>query len=412
MGKLNYDDVIYQEDNKEELEMIENLDHDVSDKIKEKQLQELFKDKREERNDFYSSGFIKDDSIQFTKITVPKDYNPDWRRTQNTADGANSALSIRKRKLDANLRAEILGEGSAVGQNKFKDALTSKFDEGGTLIEDMMVEKVEDNLKGTKHLLVDIPFKNDKDKIQRFKNYIEEIENQVVIMDTSSNMMKGSEIRKEKEEFAKLYQLELALRKEKQSSGKYASEVVSSKKYREEISEDKQLELIQQLEKEKQARTVVTEWQPNALLCKRFGLLDPFKNKQSKVHDFNKNPSHQKFAKGRVEFVDQGNGAREPGSMKGDEFFYKIQRHVNRNEVLQKELEKDGGAQAMGSGVDSKLQSLSHSNYVDVASDSNSDMEGIEEIDNKNIMNNVISLTKRPEQGVFVDIFNSDDEQE
>jgi hypothetical protein len=102
-----------------------------------------------------------------------------------------------------------------------------------------MVESTRDNLQGTKHLLIDIPFKDDAKKVQRFKNYIEQIENNMIIIDTSSNMMTGSQLRKEKEEFARLYQLEVALRKEKESSGSYLSGVVTSKKYREEITEQK-----------------------------------------------------------------------------------------------------------------------------------------------------------------------------
>ena len=88
----------------------------------------------------------------------------------------------------------------------------------------------------------------------------------MVIIDASSNMMTGSQLRKEKEEFIKLYQLELAMRKEKESLGNYASGVVMSKNYREEISEEKKKALLEEIEKEKKSRTVTTDWQPNAIL--------------------------------------------------------------------------------------------------------------------------------------------------
>lgn len=115
------------------------------------------------------------------------------------------------------------------------------------------------------------------------------------------------------------------------------------------------------------AVTVTVDWQPNALLCKRFGLMDPFKNKDNQIFDFNKNPNHKR-GKRSLEFIDQNNTTAKSKFVKGDEFFYKIQRGVERNETLQREVDQKG-------------------NYDNIPSDSESgsDMEGITESNLANI---------------------------
>jgi hypothetical protein len=173
--------------------------------------------------------------VKETAIIVPKEYDPFWKVKQTDRD-VGSAISIVQRKLDANKRAEILGETTFKAE---KHKLESKFSTGEATLAEKMVESTRDNLSGTKHLLVDIPFKSDAKKVQRFKNYIEQIENNMIIIDTSSNMMTGSQLRKEKEEFIQLYQLEVVLRKGKESIGGYSSGVVTSKMYREEITDEK-----------------------------------------------------------------------------------------------------------------------------------------------------------------------------
>ena len=201
-------------------------------------------------NDFYWWGYLKRELVKWDQIKVPKDYIEDWRKTAAFSID-NNAIGYAKRKLDANLRAQILGESKGDGFERKITSLNNQFNEGAPLPSNADMQIEEDNLKGTKHLMVDIPFKGDKNKIQRFKNYIEEIENNVIINDTSWNMMTGSQIRKEKEEFEVLYKLELALRNQKEQSGKYSSEVFASKKYREEITDEKKQSLIEQLENEK-----------------------------------------------------------------------------------------------------------------------------------------------------------------
>ena len=184
MGKLNYDDGVYQEDDKDNLEIMDEIGHEVQDKIKEKQMQNLFHT-REEKNDFYSNGFLPKDFIEETKIKVPHDFDPNWRKRQGGVQlqGIDSTITLNKRKLDANKRAMILGEEipeAALRQVQQKDIpsskndnqkanLQSRFSVGGELLPDKMGNKEEDNLQGTKHLLVDIPFKKDKEKVQRFK---------------------------------------------------------------------------------------------------------------------------------------------------------------------------------------------------------------------------------------------------
>ncbi|CAI2360364.1 unnamed protein product [Moneuplotes crassus] len=393
MGKLDFDGLVYHNEDKAEMEIMDEIGHDVQDKIKDKQMQNLFKS-REEKNDFYSHGFLQTEKIEESKILVPKDYDPQWRRNQNMANpyAGKHSFSSRGRKLDANKRAELLGEGPAVPTNKDVPTydpnpsnLDSKFSSSGMdLLPEHMMKK-EDNLKGTKHLLVDIPFKDDKNKVQRFKNYVEEIENQMVIFDSSSNMMTGSQLRKEKEEFASLYQLELGLRKEKESSGKYASGVVSK-----------------EIEKEKKARTVTTDWQPCAILCKRFGLMDPFQNKKDLVGDFNKVPERNSSRSRKVEFVEKASGPIKPAM--GDEFFYKIQKTVGRNDLIQQEIDKGEKGTAMSSKVQEKVQNITAAGYFDMDSDSGSDMEGVQE--SKANIQSIVEISKRPDQDVFENIFN------
>lgn len=215
-----------------------------------------------------------------------------------------------------------------------------------------------------------------------------------MILDSSSNMMTGSQLRKEKQEFEQLYQLELALRKnKKETSSKYAEGVVSSKLLREEISEEEKQRLLNELEKDKMARTKTTDWQPNAILCKRFGLMDPYRNKEVKTTDFNKHPDSKR--RGKVEFVEKG--AQQLAGHKGDEFFYRIQKTVNKFDSLQKHMDK--------SDLPANMRDVGDSNYVDVESESGSDMEGVTEI-NKASMDTALAMTKRPQQGVFEDIFN------
>ena len=78
MGKLNYDGMVYQEDNKEDMEIMDEMGHEVQDRIKDKQMQNLFQS-REEKNDFYSSGFFKCEKVEETKVSIPSDYDPEWR---------------------------------------------------------------------------------------------------------------------------------------------------------------------------------------------------------------------------------------------------------------------------------------------------------------------------------------------
>lgn len=190
------------------------------------------------------------DVVEYDIIKIPKDYDFNWRKHANDSTDGNNAIAFKKRKLDANLRAEILGESSKANPQKAVD-INNNFNEGPGLRSDFFKEESDDHLKGTKHLLVDIPFKADKNKVQRFKNFIDEIEQNIIVTDTSWNMMTGSQLRKEKQEFEQLYKLEVALRGQRDKSDKYAQEVVSSKKYREEITDEKKQELIEQIEQEK-----------------------------------------------------------------------------------------------------------------------------------------------------------------
>ena len=55
--------------------------------------------------------------------------------------------------------------------------------------------------------MIDVPFKLDERKFLRFKAYMLEKEGQLVPFDVPNNMMTGSQLRQEKEEFEKLIKL-------------------------------------------------------------------------------------------------------------------------------------------------------------------------------------------------------------
>jgi hypothetical protein len=132
-------------------------------------------------------------------------------------------------------------------------------------------------------------------------------------------------------------------------------------------------------------------------------LLDPFKNKDSSIGDFNKNPNKPRYNKGRIQFVEKSSGEVK---IKGDEFFYKIQKTVGRSEIIQKELAKSGNSKT---GDITGMHSLANPNYVEIdSSESGSDME-IAEIREKEVQKSVI-ISERPEEKVFKNIFNSSDE--
>jgi hypothetical protein len=161
--------------------------------------------------------------------------------------------------------------------------------------------------------------------------------------------------------------------------------------------------LIKELEDEKKSRTVTKDWQPNAILCKRFGLLDPFRSKNDLTYDFNKDPSASKLNKGKIEFVDSNTTSKKGGM--GDEFFYKIQKTVGRNEAIQEELNKGDTSAALSKSQKDKVQAL-NAEYVDIESDSASDMEDIKEGNIKANMESIAAISNRPGQKVFEDIFN------
>ena len=181
--------------------------------------------------------------------------------------------------------------------------------------------------------------------------------------------------------------------KRSKNSNKYAAGVVSSKKYQEQIDKHKQEQLIQELEEAKKARVVTTDWQPSALLCKRFGILDPFKHKKAQTYDFNKKPNQNYPKPGTLDFVTQNANSKTSNMIQGDEFFYKIQRNVERKEIIQQQF-----------ATQAKQEDNENDADIDIPSDS--DMDSVEEGDQHTNLKNVISVANRPDADVFKNIFN------
>ena len=127
MGKLNFDGDVYQQEDKQDLEMIDADNQHAQDHVEDKKMQDLFKDRREEKNDLYAAGFNVSLEMDFRDVEVPKDYDPFWRKMQTNSHETNQAVALRRRKLNANMRAQILGE------QKSGSKLESNFDEGVTM---------------------------------------------------------------------------------------------------------------------------------------------------------------------------------------------------------------------------------------------------------------------------------------
>lgn len=97
-----------------------------------------------------------------------------------------------------------------------------------------------------------VPFKHDRDMLLRFRAHYMEDLGQIIVFDIPNNMMTGSQMRKEREQFNEI----LKKHKELQQKRKQAYQVYTSK--------DKQGSSKIKME--------AFDWQPERLLIQRFGL--------------------------------------------------------------------------------------------------------------------------------------------
>ena len=148
------------------------------------------------------------------------------------------------------------------------------------------------------HFKVEIPFKDDTNKISRFAKFVAEKEG-LIMGDsnyTNKNLMNGTETKIERNIFEKLYNEEIRLRKLEQSN---KTEIKNT-------HESESEELKERIEKIKN-REVIREkiiWKPEKVLCKRFKLKDPFENKINNIVNsrFDNEKNNISFKKGETNY--------------------------------------------------------------------------------------------------------------
>lgn len=116
----------------------------------------------------------------------------------------------------------------------------------------------------------------------RFQSYVLEKEGQLVYFQVPNNMMKGSQLREESQEFEKLFKLnKLQMEAGAPQQDKYSRSVVSSEmKSKQTSAEDlqKKIEALQKSLNQREER----DWQPAHLLLSRCGIKDPHESKKVK----------------------------------------------------------------------------------------------------------------------------------
>lgn len=148
------------------------------------------------------------------------------------------------------------------------------------------------------HFKVDIPFKDDINKISRFAKFVAEKEG-LIVGDSNynnTNLMTATDAKVERNLFEILYKEELRLRKLAESQ---KAEIKNPH-----LSESDQLkERIEKI-KSKEIKREKTLWRPEKVLCKRFKLKDPFENKINAVINskFNNEAQSVSFKKGDVKY--------------------------------------------------------------------------------------------------------------
>eukprot|EP00347_Sterkiella_histriomuscorum_P000370 403376125 len=328
-------------------------------------------------NQFIIGGTLQVKKIGAKPVQVPAGYNPfkdlDSQTTTEIAnqqskkrnlideiiiDHSKKFISKQSNNLDANKRAEILGETEGIQQTNaqiYNNRFQASTQDQQQIQHQALKQQQSSNLPQQPYyeclnFLIDIPFKTtDSKRYLRFKAYCLDIDGQLVTFDVPNNMMTGSQLKLERQEFDKLIKLNKMMKQQKQEAlesgridkdqAKYQAGVYTS-----EMKNRSQQDItkrIEQLEKEINKREE-QNWQPAPLLLTRFGLLDPHESKKIKPPMFFKNLRQEQ--KQQVTFDSKGETllnipgssmANEQPNIDGDEYFRNIQEQFGMNQGME-----------------------------------------------------------------------------
>eukprot|EP00347_Sterkiella_histriomuscorum_P003294 403364837 len=395
-------------------------------------------------NQFIIGGTLQVKKIGAKPVQVPAGYNPfkdqDNQSTTETSnqqskkrnlideiiiDHSKKFISKQSNNLDANKRAEILGETEGIQQtnaqiynNRFQASTQDQ-----QQIQHQALKQQQSNNQPQQpyyeclNFLIDIPFKTtDPKRYLRFKAYCLDIDGQLVTFDVPNNMMTGSQLKIERQEFDKLIKLNKMMKQQKQEAlesgridrdqAKYQAGVYTS-----EMKNRSQQDItkrIEQLEKEINKREE-QNWQPAPLLLTRFGLLDPHESKKIKPPMFFKNLRQEQ--KQQVTFDSKGETllnipgssmANEQPNIDGDEYFRNIQEQFGMNQGMEVVKDKnDDLSPRSDTDLNENIGDQNKNNLYE------KDLDRIAIVD-KSLM----SLQNRPPISLFESIFNNDNERD
>jgi hypothetical protein len=168
------------------------------------------------------------------------------------------------------------------------------------------------------------PFKNDFGKMMRLEAYFLEEKGQYIVFDVPNNMMTGSQLRKEKEEFKKLIEMYRDWQ-QKNTQSKDQSNTV--------FSRDNKLPSVNN-SADRQPKIKAFDWVPERLLLLRFGLPDPHQKRDKQSLNLSSQEARTQKSQdtrygGRFtqSSVDQQSNEAKPTSraaVDGDSFFLQV----------------------------------------------------------------------------------------
>lgn len=240
--------------------------------------------------------FIKDEKpfkiagpVHLKPLEIPKDYDPYKKVKEFLKAGGKEKMELEKakgnRRLNPAQRAEMLGERDATTDYELQRQQT-KFAN--------ISEETRKKILGAKTFVrgteastdshdVDAPFRDDPDKQERYKLFILEREGKIVGGSMPAGHVSLSQLRREQEEFQKLYEF-FYLPKKKKQEEEEAKKREADKLASLGVSQDK-AHLIHKIEELKSNLEKVQnqrrreEWVPDKILCRRFGVPPPHKGK-------------------------------------------------------------------------------------------------------------------------------------
>ncbi|TNV81789.1 hypothetical protein FGO68_gene12465 [Halteria grandinella] len=357
----------------------------------------------QEAAQFVLGGILKVKKLKINakKVDVPAGYNPfkNVARqeivTKKKQTLAEQILEEQKEKfekkfggknprsnLDANQRAQIIGETSQ--QSQKSQPSSSNF-----------APAAQPNQVSLKYLTfhIDIPFRySDPGKFLRFQAYILEKEGQLVYFDVPNNMMTGSQMRVENQEFEKLHKLhKLAGEQGYTTQGDTYQKGVFTSEMKNSGDIQKKIDALEKSLNRREER----DWQPAHLLLLRCALRDPHEQRKVKPPMYFKSKEQKK---GYTEFDSRETLNQMPMSVManafedGNTYFKDIQEQYASNESVYVEVvgEKEGGTVEVEEGIVDEIPEKVVSEQVEI-----------------------IEVTQqRPPMSLFESIFNNDDGEE